>query len=338
MYNYSKTPSFQDLQKRVNHLTNFLCVENDEVVYAKNPLPSVVLIGTVKLHGTNAGFGYNVANDECWFQSKSQKVKDGHFGFPTAVNEDELKKIAKYVSGQNTCDTVMLYGEWAGKGIQKGVAISNIDKAFYIFAIKLIKGDNEVWISQMDMIDIAQKFHDPESNIRFIHNYICYVIDVDFNKPKVAFDSMKKWVDDVEKECPVAKFHGESGTGEGVVFVGTLNGERLICKVKGEKHSVTGKADKPAIEADKLEKIFAFVDYAVTENRVKQAIFELDIKNPDKKDTGKVVKWVYNDVLEEELDNVGDFDLVWEDVSGFINKKTSAIFIKMTEYDYTRTT
>ena len=48
----------------------------------------------------------------------------------------------------NCAGDIVIYGEWAGNGIQKGVAISNIDKFFCIFSVRQVttNEEEENWI------------------------------------------------------------------------------------------------------------------------------------------------------------------------------------------------
>ena len=136
-------------------------------------------------------------------------------------------------------------------------------------------------------------------------------------------DEIKAEVDKIEAECPVAKRQGVSGIGEGLVLTSTYKGDRLIFKVKGDKHSVT--KDKLKVDPEKVKMCQNFADYTVTKNRVEQAVFELGI-DPSKKDTGKVVQWVCNDIKEEESHQLHDLNLMFEDAKSYVSRSTANLF------------
>jgi hypothetical protein len=55
-------------------------------------------------------------------------------------------------------ETVSIYGEWAGRGIQAGVGISQLEKKFYIFGVKISPFDDSLpayWIDS-DIFDLKK--------------------------------------------------------------------------------------------------------------------------------------------------------------------------------------
>lgn len=71
--------------------------EGNVIVNRDAPLPTIKFIGTVKIHGTNAGIGFNPNTGEIWAQSRSQVLGEGNnnFGFWNYVqeNKEALKEI-----------------------------------------------------------------------------------------------------------------------------------------------------------------------------------------------------------------------------------------------------
>ena len=135
-------------------------------------------------------------------------------------------------------------------------------------------------------------------------NFTVFSVDVDFGNPVEARDKMEKFVEQVEKECPVAKKFGVSGIGEGIVFTGTYKDQRVQFKVKGDAHKVVSSKEKIAITEEDLHSIQELVKYTVTENRVRQGIQDACGGELDKKHTGVLLKWIVKDIQSEEQDAI----------------------------------
>ena len=129
-------------------------------------------------------------------------------------------------------------------------------------------------------------------------------------------DEITQLVKEVEEECPVAKYFGVSGTGEGIVWQYYDRKNRLIFKTKGEKHKISKTKRVVEVDTMKVTSIDKFVEYAVTENRLKQALEEVGDE-----DFGDFIKWVFNDIKKEELDVLEDNCLTIKDVSKSIAVK-----------------
>jgi hypothetical protein len=95
-------------------------------------------------------------------------------------------------------------------------------------------------------------------------------------------------------------------TGEGIVWEYIDGDKRLIMKVKGEKHQNSKVKTLTTVNVEEVENMKAFIEYAVTENRMKQGIDKM-IENHvplELKSTGEYLRWVYNDVIKEESDTI----------------------------------
>lgn len=178
--------------------------ENGDPIHDETiPLPTLKYRGTVKLHGTNAGIVYRHDGEKYVQTSQSRTSiltpKDDNMGFACYVYRLDLAKIFNTIFELRTEEnpTIRIYGEWCGKGIQKGVAINKLDKMFVIFAIKI----GEKWLNS----DVVKTIKDPEQRIFNINDFQTFEIEIDFNDPKTAADKMGKMVEEVEKECPVGK-------------------------------------------------------------------------------------------------------------------------------------
>jgi hypothetical protein len=158
-----------------------------------------------------------------------------------------------------------------------------------------------------------------------------YQIEIDFNDPQASINKMIELTEEVEAECPVAKDFDISGIGEGIVWTAKFNGNRIIFKTKGEKHQSSKVKTLVAVDMEKLNSVNEFVTYAVTENRLNQAIEQVFTSNYDTPEITKMglfLKWISSDVVKEELDVLTNSGLEMKDVGGAINKKAVTWFKK----------
>lgn len=275
-------------------------------------LPTVTFRGTVKLHGTNAAVG--ITGDQLWVQSRNNVItpEKDNCGFARFVSNPEVTSYFK-----SMCDgvgTLIVFGEWCGTGIQKGVAISELSKRFVIFAVK----QDDTWVTDIE------RFTNPELNIWNILQFPTWLITIDFENPELSRNSLVEITTEVERQCPVAKYFGVEGIGEGVVWSST--DYMHIFKVKGEKHSVSHVKTLAPVDADKLASADAFVKYAVTENRMNQAIdvvFTQNGETPQTEKLGDVIKWVVNDIVKEESDTLEKSLLSVNDVKKLIAREVA---------------
>jgi hypothetical protein len=228
----SKMPSieqFRHIIKSVRKTTQFqgYDVDGNPIMDRNVKYPILTVNGTVKCHGTNASVKYDPSLGLVC-QSKKHKItpEKDNAGFAQFIHarkdffEDLMNNIFMYFCAPDDKEAT-LFGEFAGKGIQKGVAVSEIEKTFFIFGIRI--KDNEGisrWITddQFDgffSLNDTAKIHDRVYNLRRIKTY---QVEVDFNNPEFANNIFADIVKEVEKECPVGKFFNISGVGEGVVF------------------------------------------------------------------------------------------------------------------------
>jgi len=302
--------------------------ENLCPVFDRNiKLPTLKAKGTVKLHGTNASVAYN-ENKGLWAQSKNNVItpeKDNAgFAFFVKSNQEHIKNMIFSIKDQFNIDTVKntitMFGEWAGKGIQKGVAISEIPKSWFIFGVKISSNDEGAayWINDYSILE-----HDRIFDISFFKTF---EIEIDFENPLMSQNKMVEMVEEVEKECPVAASFGHKGIGEGIVFVINHNGKRHIFKMKGSKHAGKSKVKKAKkVDDKKLQLINDIVEKVTPEWRLNQMYTEtFDIINGgqgDIKKMGDYIRAVINDIAKEDSDIINDAGLIPKD----INKRVSDV-------------
>ena len=179
--------------------------------------------------------------------------------------------------------------------IQKGVAVSGLEKKFAVFSV-LVDGQYVPVINTITPSLCAK-------GIYRIIDFPTYSIEIDFSNPNLSINTMTEITEEVEKECPVGKHFGNEGIGEGVVWsCSYFEGGFLNFKVKGEKHSSSKVKKLASVDTEKVANIQKFVDYAVTESRLNQAVeqvFTINSQTPDIKGMGDFIRWVVNDVVKE---------------------------------------
>lgn len=292
----------------------------------------------VLIHNSNAAVAQN-PEGKLQFQSRTNIItpeKDNAgFAFWASQCTDELSKMINFYRKQYEIDeshTVVVYGEWAGQGIQKNVGISELPKAFYIFSIAVITDNLENENSNF-YLDMSKEFHWVNKEARIFNlwdkeMFPVYEIEMDLNNPKLVQNDLIKITDDIEEECPVAKAFGVSGIGEGAVWVDSTNEFRV--KIKGDKHAGKSKVHKTNIvDLEKMNSVSEFIERFVDIERLEQGwnmMTELG-HALEPKTTGHFVRWIINDVISEESDTLMESGLEPKDVNSSMGKKAGKYFM-----------
>jgi hypothetical protein len=324
---------FRTLIANVNRQYNFVGLDdNGEAIYDHTlPKPCLKLIGTVKLHGSNGSF---VFNDEegLWVQSRTNIITpqsdNAGCAFYIESHKEAFMGIINEIKEKYKIDTsiytICVYFEWCGKGIQKGVGITNLEKSVFIFGIKIAKlGDEEFKNYWVD----SAGFRNTENRIYNIEDYKTYTIDIDFNTPQLSQNKIIEMTLEVEACCPVSKAFGYDNTiGEGIVFsLLTPDGKKLMMKSKGEKHSKSSKVTtlKP-VDDEKINNIIEVANKVTTGSRLQQMFdLQFDTINGgqiDVKKLGDFIRLVINDVLKEELDVISEAGLEPKDINKYLSQ------------------
>lgn len=268
--------------------------------------------GSVKLHGTNAAVALH-PDGSIRLQSRNRtlNVENDNAGFAkfaSEIGEDKWRNILTELMGEHPGKSLVLYGEWAGEGIQKDVAISNVEKAFFPFAMRVedIEKEESTWL------DLKSKGNLGLDDLRIFSvcdpRFPTWEIDIDLHNLADAADAMIKIKDEVEKECPIGKFFGHSGIGEGVVwhpdYNSPLSRGDFSFKVKGEKHSASKVKTMDPEKVAFYQKVAELADNIVTDRRLEQGIEYLkEMGLPlDQRSFPDYIRWVINDVWSEEAD------------------------------------
>jgi hypothetical protein len=321
---FHKIGQFGETVRSVIHKAQFQGLdENGEPIYDKYiTKPVIPFTGTVKLHGTNASVCTDSA--DVWYQSRKRIISVGNDNYDFSqfctVRKEAFDTLLQKAKGMTNNAHIAIFGEYCGNGVQSGVGISNLPKMFVIFAIKTVWGDEDTYWKPTGLSS-------PDNQIYNIYDFPTFEVVVDFNCPEIAQNKFVQLVDEVEKECPVAKSLGAEGllTGEGIVWTGIdPKGFLHTFKTKGEKHSVSKVKKVASVDVEKVQSLREFVDYSVTENRLNQCVAELFVserKEPTMKDTRDFIQWMVRDITEEEKEVISENGFQMKFVGKYIAEK-----------------
>lgn len=294
--------------------------------------PTLSFLGTVKLHGTNAGIVYT--GDEVQFQSRERvltsEADNAGFYAHFANHPEAVKRLRDRIVSSIPdvgFKRLAVYGEWCGGNIQKGVAISGLPKMFVVFAVKL----DEDWVDGKSFLQIP--FDDVEASIYSISRFPVYYTAIDFENPSDAQNHLVGITEQVEAECPVGQYFGNKGVGEGVVWRcldAGYESSNYWFKVKGEKHSESKVKTLAEVDVEVVKAVADFVEKSVTEARLEHGLQNLvseQMKPFDMSSLGDFLRWVFNDILKEEADTLDASGLDRKSVSGHIAVAAKRWFI-----------
>lgn len=279
--------------------------------------------GKIKLHGTNAGIHFQNGSVYPMKRSGFITVYDDNCGFAKFVSE---------LNGSLHGTDMIVYGEWAGPGVQKTDAVTQIpQKTFFVFSIYDI--ENDVMVIEPEVIEdivtsiFGERFED--KNI-YVLPWQTEEIEIDFSRQnscqKFISGVMHQIDTDIAKQDPYIKeIFGVEGPGEGFVFYGTagqqFDGTALdqdillnyIFKAKTESHSVQKTKSRDHVAPEKPEGIDDFIDTFYTEQRFEQMLNQIGGQATREK-TGQFMKAVMSDVYKESQQEVLIADFEWKDV------------------------
>jgi len=211
----SKFPSIDQFRNTVKNIRNQCSYDGiDEEGKAKfkrvDNFPTLDFFGTVKAHGTNAAIRHDSETSDILFQSRERIITplDDNAGFATHFHTRQ-QYVRDLLDGYRAVfgtpnDPVIIYGEWCGGNIQKGVALAELPKMFIIFAIRIGIDENTTWI-RGDNVDFDVPFVPSDPSVRLITEFPTYRLTVDLNNPEYAQNKLVELTDEVEQECPIGK-------------------------------------------------------------------------------------------------------------------------------------
>ncbi len=344
MIKYPETEQFRNVKRQVEMKAQHIGVDanGDPIMDRSVKLPTLCLEGTVKIHGTNSAVKITnkLTNDTvaeparpsiitCQSREREITPEDDNAGFARFINNLSPSILTTFIDLFG--DNIVVYGEWAGKGIQPNVAVSQLDKFWTVFAVRKIEDteEKETWLN-LSMKDLTML---NECRIYSIYQFGSFHTTMDFENPGVDVNNINELTMKVESECPVGKFFGISGgVGEGIVWRITDPGydnSKFVFKTKGSKHSESKVTKLATVDVEKMNNINEFVDKHVHEGRLNQGWNWLaEMKKPQEvKSTGDFIKWVTVDVLKEEKDELVASGLTEKELNGAVSTKARRWFM-----------
>ena len=346
MYKFPEISQFRNVIRNVKQRASYNGKDDrGEPMYrdTTGKLPVLKFRGTTKIHGTNAGIVFNVLEQNFEFQSRERvlSLTQDNAGFMLYMSSkietltNLVNKIAdKYIETKiflGVPTHIVIYGEWAGQGIMKGVAVSELPKMFVIFGAKFIfENGDEHWID----LTLIQDIEYPEDRIFNILRFGFFEIDIDFNRPELAQNDLIKLTEAVENECSVGKHFGVSGVGEGIVWNCITEGWRssdYLFKVKGSKHSISKVKTLTSVDIDVVNSLNEFCDNVVSENRLEWALNNLVSEKLlpfEMSSMGDFIRLVYQDVIKEHSDEIVENQIDPKKVGSLVANKARSWYIQ----------
>lgn len=267
----------------------------------------------VKLHGTNAAV-QRLADGTLECQSRERII----------TPEDDNAGFARWVMSQKeawekvlTPGTVV-FGEWAGPGINKGMALNQIpNRIFAVFAVlyptsegqKLI---TEPWQIEGLIIDTPQLGGGVPAHVLPWYG-LGFEVTVDWDQtPEELAPVLEKINDHVHavEACDpwVKATFGIEGLGEGLVFYPQGQPTRdditlRMFKAKGEKHQTVATKAPAQADPEVAKNLADFAVLVLAEGRLEQGAQAIKPEGAphtyDMKLMGEFLKWTAKDVLKE---------------------------------------
>lgn len=243
---------------------------------------------------------------------------------------------------------VIIYGEWVGPGIQKGVALAELPKRiFAVFAARILGSEDSliVYPEQLETLvhGVPDCYAIPWYNRTLAQGSETRVtmrLEVDWSQTDEELTKIttkiNKWVGEVEAHDPFVKDYFQiDGTGEGLVFYPVSNGHQgytnfsnLTFKAKGEKHKNIATAKPAQVNPEAAANVDAFVSMVCTEARLEQGVAAV---GHELKLTGKFIQWIVADVQKEAQDELAASKLEWKDVQKPLSSKAQAWYLARTK-------
>lgn len=329
-YTFPKIGQFRNTVRAVNDKVRFAGIdENKEPIFDNSRiLPELEFVGTVKVHGTNASVVVG-NNGEIWYQSRNGIItpnKD-NAGFANWASDkietwNNIASNIKMLLHPDDID-VVIRGEWCGKGIQKGVAISELPKMFIMFGIDVVINDKRHYLSGKDFYLFSGS---NDESIYSTNDFENYEIRIDFEHPELIQNELNRITDEVERCCPIGKHFGVKGVGEGVVWKCITPGfesSDFWFKVKGEKHSKSKVKTLANVDVERFDKIKELAEHLANKERLNKVAYNVfDLLNGgsvDIKKTGEFIKAVMTDIFEEESDTISESGFTGKDINKHIS-------------------
>lgn len=287
-----------------------------------------------KLHGTNASIVIDFDNMEVYAQSRKRviTVDDDNAGFARFV-----ESISGDLLNTPRLDSkLIVYGEWAGEGIQKKDAVTQIGKkAFFVICVRF--ADDSVMTDPKILKTFCEMLFMGHDDVYIIPN-VLDCVHLSFSGSVEHLQEVEAIINgvvaDYEERDPFiqALFGDVEGPGEGVV-VYPKNAEMWddykmwSFKAKTKTHSVNKSSKAASAKVEVSPDVKDFAERFATVPRFEQAVSELGI-DLEMKNMGKFLKWVNEDVIKESRDELEESELEWKKCAKEITNRARAWYME----------
>jgi hypothetical protein len=283
----------------------------------KQTIGKLTFRSKIKLHGTNAAV--RIVNGEVFFQKRTGDI--------TPLADNAGFASFAYAVDWKTDEDIIIYGEWAGPGVQKSDAISTIpQKMFFVFGVQ----KDDYMITEPAMIQDYIPIHERI----VVLPWFDLPTTVDTNVVQTAKDFSVLLDQEVQKigaEDPFVKeMFGISGAGEGLVispyseagFVPLWMFNTFTFKVKSEAHLVQKtKSPNASIYIEIPGSVKDFCDQFVTDNRCEQMVRDHLAGSYAMQGMGVFLKELNADILKESKNEFAELGVDWKLVAKEINAR-----------------
>jgi hypothetical protein len=295
------------------------------------PLPVVRYRAKVKLHGSNCAVQVHPGGLTAQSRTAILTPESDYKGFAAWVRAHADYFMSLQVG-------TVVFGEWCGPGVEKGMAISQVaDKVFAVFAVR----DGDRVIHEPDELRARLPAAGAPATLHVLP-WEDGEIAVDY-RSRAALDTVAAALNErvaaVEHEDPwVKRTFGISGLGEGLVFYPVeVDGAaasadpdslaRLMFKAKGEKHRTAGTKTAVQVDASVVGSVAEFVALMVTEPRLQQGVTTVCDGVVDAAHTGKFLAWLVADVRKESVAELAASGLTWQQVEKAVQQRARAWYL-----------
>ncbi|HSK01558.1 MAG TPA: RNA ligase family protein [Kofleriaceae bacterium] len=298
--------------------------------------PVVEYRAKVKLHGSNCAV--QVTDTGVVAQSRTALLtpETDYKGFAAWVRRHE-----PYF--QALPRGVVVFGEWCGPGVEKGMAVSAApSKLFVVFGVQTggrIAYEPDEVRALVPAAGAPGELH--------VLPWEGAAIRIDYgSRPalEAAAAALDAWVAEVEREDPwVRRALGISGLGEGLVlYPVAVDGApppadpeglaQLMFKAKGAKHRTAGTRTAAAVDPAVVASVDELVALMVTEARLAQGLAAVGAEDGarDPRLTGKFLEWIVADVRKESVAELEASGLVFAQVEKAVRVRARTWYLSGT--------
>jgi len=339
-----RPPASSPMQKWVSIKSFSGVVSSVKKLFGGIPV-MVTYRGKIKIHGTNAGIQIT-AGGKVVAQSRNRVIS------PVDDNLEFAKWVASTSERWARLMPCVVYGEWCGPGVQKGVAISGVaERQFCVFAITI---PATLYDGGFDANGITNFIYEPDEIERWlgslvdldrVHVLPWHHAPLETILPDNALTASKQFNDmttDVAERDPwVHKVFGVAGPGEGLVeFPVVINGipmtrlhefSLLSFKSKGDNHVVKKRRDGAGDAAAQVEvphTVVHFVYMMITGPRCEQGLNEVGGRRlPELFRT--FLAWMLKDIEKEGQEELAAGGLVMGDVRPALSRACKRWWFQM---------